>query len=231
MSDTFRDLDALLRTGRKFGVIYADPPWTFDTYSDKGKSRSAENHYACMSITEIKRLPVCKLAAADCVLMLWGTNPRLKDVLAVIEAWGFTYKTVGFTWIKHNLKSEGLAWGTGYWTRANSELCLLATRGHPKRVNADVHSVIMAPRREHSRKPDEAYERIERLVGGPYVELFARRERPGWVSWGNEVPVTDFVPIAPTDDDRMIDEAFGCKRSGQVIADVVDDILAQRDAM
>ena len=105
----------------------------------------------------------------------------------MIEAWGFEYKTCAFNWFKQTKNGEGLTTGMGYWTRANSEVCLLATRGSPKRLNADVHQVIAAPRMEHSRKPDEVLQRIERLVGGPYIELFARRARPGWDAWGNQV--------------------------------------------
>ena len=110
----------------------------------------------------------------------------------MIEAWGFTYKTCGFCWNKGNtlplfpddFKDK---MGLGYWTRANSEVCLLATRGKPKRLNADVRQIIQAPLREHSRKPDEVYSKIERLVDGPYLELFARQQWPGWDVWGNEV--------------------------------------------
>ncbi len=111
----------------------------------------------------------------------------------VIKQWGFEYKTCGFAWMKADVSTVDLFGGSvqthmglGYWTRANSEVCLLATRGSPKRLNADVRQGIIAPRREHSRKPDGVHERIERLVGGPYLELFARQERSGWTVWGNE---------------------------------------------
>ena len=183
-----------------YAVIYADPPWTFQTHSDKGKGRSAEAHYDCMSLADIKALPVADMAAQDCVLLLWVTDPHLRNAFEVIEAWGFAYKTVGFYWAKKNKLSEPLPYGglmgisdpgwfmgTGYWTRANPEQCLLATRGHPKRLNADVRKLIVSSRREHSRKPDEVYERIERLCAGPYLELFARQRRAGWDAWGSEV--------------------------------------------
>ena len=115
----------------------------------------------------------------------------MPQALKVIEAWGFTYKTCAFCWNKGNtlpLFPDDFRdkMGLGYWTRANSEVCLLATRGKPKRLNADVRQIIQAPLREHSRKPDEVYSRIERLVAGPYLELFARQAWPGWDSWGNE---------------------------------------------
>jgi N6-adenosine-specific RNA methylase IME4 len=170
-----------------YGVIYADPPWKFKTYSDKGLGRSAEAHYDCMSLDEIKALPIPDFCLPDCVLLLWVTDPFLFKSQEIISAWKFTYKTVGFYWIKgmssDSEESEDIHtffMGNGYWTRANPEQCLLATRGHPRRINADVRKLIVAPRREHSRKPDEVYPRIERLCSGPYLELFARQRREGW---------------------------------------------------
>jgi N6-adenosine-specific RNA methylase IME4 len=174
---------------REYGVIYADPPWSFRTWSDRGKGRSAENHYAVMSDSEIRNLPVADIAAPSCALFLWTTGPKLFDAKGVIEAWGFNYKTIAFTWVK--LTQAGRpAFGCGYWTRANAEMCLLATRGSPKRLHADVPQVVLAPRREHSRKPDEVAARIERLVAGPYIELFARQLRPGWDGWGDHLPAS-----------------------------------------
>jgi N6-adenosine-specific RNA methylase IME4 len=172
-----------------YKVIYADPPWTFATYSRKGKGRSAEAHYDCMSLADINALPVAEWAADDCVLFLWTTDPLLEKAFEIIRAWGFTYKTVGFYWAKLNKSSvssgEGRFFtGLGFWTRANPELCLLATRGSPHRRRSDVRKLIVSPRREHSRKPDEAYDRIEALCDGPYLEMFARFPRPGWDSWG-----------------------------------------------
>jgi N6-adenosine-specific RNA methylase IME4 len=178
----------------QFGVILADPPWKFEHW---GKAtvcgRDTETHYPLMTMDTIRGLPVADAAAVDCVLFIWVTWPLLKSCLEVIEAWGFVYKTCGFAWVKadntqtdffqEELKAE---MKLGYWTRANSEVCLLATRGKPKRLNADVRQAIIAPSREHSRKPDGVHERIERLVGGPYLELFARQQRAGWTVWGNE---------------------------------------------
>jgi N6-adenosine-specific RNA methylase IME4 len=178
---------------RDYRVVYADPPWTFATYSHKGKGRSPEAWYDCMSLAEIKALPVADWGAADCVLLLWATDPLLPTAFEVIRDWGFTYKTVGFYWAKLNKSADGLFYhqnsfftGLGFWTRANPELCLLATRGHPHRRRADVRKLIVSPRREHSRKPDEAYARIEALCDGPYLEMFARGARPGWDAWGAE---------------------------------------------
>ncbi len=169
---------------KKYGAILIDPPWRFETYSGKGKGRSAERHYECMSYESILALDIP--AAKDCVLFLWVTDPYLEKAIEVIRAWGFKYKTVAFTWIKTNKGGEPWT-GMGYWTRANPEQCLLATRGHPSRVSKNVGQLIIAPRREHSRKPDEIYERIERLVVGPYMELFARQRRDGWDAMGHEV--------------------------------------------
>jgi N6-adenosine-specific RNA methylase IME4 len=148
--------------------IYADPPWTFAVRSPKGKGRSAESYYDTMSIGDIAGMPVSAWAADDAVLLLWVPDPNLPRAFEVIRAWGFEYKTVAFNWVKGTRYPDGSAdrffFGLGFWTRANPELCLLATRGRPKRVHADVPQLLIAPRREHSRKPDEAYERIERLV-------------------------------------------------------------------
>lgn len=177
----------------KYGAILADPPWTFKTYSKKGKGRSAEQHYGCMSLRDLWELEIP--AADNCVLFMWTTDPMLRHALELMEAWNFTYKTIAFTWAKERTgmdvigyASQPKTWftGMGYWTRANPEMCLLGTRGKPKRIHKDVRQLIVAPRREHSRKPDEIYERIERLVPGPYLEMFARQQRNGWDSWGDE---------------------------------------------
>jgi N6-adenosine-specific RNA methylase IME4 len=172
---------------QRYAVILADPPWTFATYSRKGKGRSAEAHYDCMSFADIKALPVADWAAPDCALFLWVTDPSLPQALEVLSAWGFTYKTVAFTWVKTTKDGTGFPIGCGYWTRANPEQCLLATRGRLQRLSRAVPQLILAPRREHSRKPDEVYGRIEALVSGPFLELFARAPRAGWDGWGHEV--------------------------------------------
>jgi N6-adenosine-specific RNA methylase IME4 len=143
-----------------------------------------------MSFAQLSALPVVDLAADDCVLFLWATDPLLPRALELISAWGFEYKTVGFYWVKTNAaaKSDGdFFTGLGYWTRANPEQCLLATRGKPARSAKDVRRLIVDRRREHSRKPDQVRDRIERLVPGPYVELFGRETKPGWDCWGDQV--------------------------------------------
>jgi N6-adenosine-specific RNA methylase IME4 len=147
-----------------------------------------------MDRVALQSLPVADLALSNCCLFMWISWPQLPEALQLIEAWQFVYKTCAFSWMKGRAtqiemfrEDADVQVGLGYWTRANSEVCLLATRGSPKRLNADVRQGIIEPRREHSRKPDCVYERIERLVAGPYVELFARTRRQNWSAWGNEV--------------------------------------------
>lgn len=183
-----------------YGAIYADPPWHFRSWTTprwnggrQFQSPAKAPPYDAMNMDEIEALSVGELAAPDCALFCWGIWVNLPDVLRVVECWGFTYKTCAFCWTKANVsqitlfdETDSGQLGLGYWVRQNSEFCLLATRGAPKRLNADVRQGIIEPRREHSRKPTCAYERIERLVAGPYLELFARTKRPGWDAWGNE---------------------------------------------
>jgi N6-adenosine-specific RNA methylase IME4 len=188
---------------KKYPVIYADPPWRFAAYSEKGEGRSAIAHYDCMNIEELCALPVSDMAEKDCILFLWTTDPFLPHGIELVKSWGFTYKTVAFYWAKINkgadkeaLAEDDFFTGLGYWTRANIEPCLLATRGHPKRVSKKVRKLIISPRREHSRKPDEIYERIEELAEGPYLELFARSSRDGWQSWGDQLSLFDDGHVA-----------------------------------
>lgn len=142
-----------------------------------------------MKKEEIFELPVSEIADDNCILFLWVTFPCLKEGLQTIEKWGFCYKTCGFTWIKKNRKSEGLFWGLGYWTRANAEICLIATKGNPKRESKSVHQVIISRIEEHSKKPDETRDRIVKLCGDvPRIELFARQSAEGWDCWGLEAP-------------------------------------------
>lgn len=175
----------------KYGAILCDAPWNFKTYSDKGKGRSAEKHYETMSWRDLLDLPVRDLAKTDCVLFMWATDPMLVNALNLMYEWGFIYKTVAFTWVKSNKNARWGAdsayfTGMGYWTRSNPEMCLLGTKGHPRRLAKDVRQLIVSSRREHSRKPDEIHDRIEALVGGPYLELFARSQTKGWDVWGDE---------------------------------------------
>ena len=171
---------------KKYSVIYADPPWYFKNFSKKGEDRNPNQHYNCMSIDDICNLPISHLADKDCTLLMWVVDPLLQEAFKVIEAWGFKYKTVGFTWAKSNKTSLGFFTGLGYWTRSNPEMCLLATKGKPQRKSKSVRQLVISKRREHSRKPDEIYSGIETLLDGPYLELFARNTRQGWDSWGNQ---------------------------------------------
>lgn len=172
----------------KYEAIYADPPWTYKVWSKAGEGRTASSHYDVMDLEDIKALDVGDMAADDSVLFMWATYPNLKEAFEVIEAWGFTYKTVAFTWCKKNKVSDSWFWGMGYWTRANAEICLLATKGKPKRASAAVHQIVDARIMKHSKKPDEVRDRIVQLMGDvPRVELFARETADGWASWGNQL--------------------------------------------
>ena len=165
----------------RYGAILADPPWAFETRGAGGKGRSADNHYPTMGLAEIMSLGVREVAADDAALFLWVTSDMLAHGSSVMACWGFECVSTAFVWVK-----EG-APGLGYWTRKGTEICLLGTKGRPKRLNADVAEVIHAPRGPHSRKPGETYGRIERLVAGPYLELFGRgRQSQGWDVWGND---------------------------------------------
>ncbi len=168
-----------------YQIIYADPPWRYDQKSLQG---AAEKHYATMSMEELCGLPVERIAAKDSLLFLWATFPQLPAALRLISAWGFKYKTVAFLWLKKNRRADSWFFGLGFWTRGNAELCLLATRGHPKRKAANIHQFIISPIEAHSKKPDIVRDKIVALAGDvPRIELFARQETPGWDVWGNEV--------------------------------------------
>lgn len=171
---------------KKYQIIYADPPWR---YQDENCEGACAKHYKTMPIEEICKLPVKDIADADCVLFLWATYPMLREALQVIKAWGFEYKSIAFQWLKKNRGKRGWFYGLGRWTRGNTEPCLLATKGKPKRVSSSVFQVVESPLRGHSRKPDEVRNKIVELLGDlPRIELFARERREGWDAWGNELP-------------------------------------------
>ena len=173
------------RTIQKYQVIYADPPWD---YQQCRLSGSAKKHYPTMRIEELCALPVAEITDRDCALFLWATFPQLPEALRLIQAWGFVYKTVAFVWLKQNRKALTWFYGLGFWTRSNAEICLLATKGHPKRQSAGIHQLVISPVEQHSKKPDEVREKIAALMGDvPRIELFARQQTPGWDVWGNEV--------------------------------------------
>ena len=187
-----------------YRAIVADPPWHFRArtalqMSNWTSRRDAEKHYSVLGVDDIKALPVREIAMKDAHLFLWVTGPCLQQGFEVIKAWGFRYSAVAFTWIKlkrsfdamqlrvlPTLESD-LHVGLGLTTRKNAEFCLLARRGNARRISKSVREVILAPVREHSRKPDEAYHRVRQYCAGPYIDLFARAPRDGWDVWGDEV--------------------------------------------
>ena len=173
---------------KKYQIIYADPPWRFKAYNDETSANWVGNQYPLMDLKEICALPIKNIADENCVLFLWATFPTLDTAFDVIKAWGFTYKTVAFVWIKTNRDTTPFL-GMGYWTRSNAEIVLLATKGKPKRVGSNVFQVVMAKRKDHSEKPAEVRNRIIQLIGNlPKIELFAREKLEGWDCWGNQVP-------------------------------------------
>ena len=175
----------IFNTNKKYNIIYADPPWS---YKDKKCNGNCESHYKTMNIEDICNLPIKNIADKDCVLFLWVTYPMLNEGLKLIEEWGFKYKTIGFHWIKQNKSGKGLFFGLGRWTRGNSECCLIAVKGKPKRISNSVSQLVFSPLQEHSKKPDIVREKIVELIGDkPRIELFARQSVEGWDCWGNEV--------------------------------------------
>jgi Transcriptional activator, adenine-specific DNA methyltransferase len=197
-----------LRPHGGFNMIMADPPWRFDLRSEAGEEKAPQAHYPCENTEAIMALPVEAIAATDCLLWLWATNPMLPDALRVIEAWGFQFKTAG-TWVKRTTHGKD-AFGTGYVLRSSNEPFLIATRGAPKTTKATRSTIptyddgfhalgdasnwpagsitIEAKVREHSRKPEEAFTAAESLMpDARRVELFSRQFRRGWAVWGNEV--------------------------------------------
>lgn len=176
MTWPFRDLAPY-----SFGALAIDPPWAFETYSGEKMTphRAEIDHYKTMEFEDIAALPIGRLAARDCAIFLWTISSHLDQAIALIGHWGLSFKTVAFVWDKGRMSH-------GYWTRKRTEICLLATRGTPKRRDKGVPELIEEPRREHSRKPEEFYARVERLVDGPYAEIFATTPRPGWAGWGDQ---------------------------------------------
>lgn len=148
---------------KKYGVIYADPPWR---YRDRKCNGNAEDHYPTMTLEEICNLPVRDITADNCVLFLWATYPLIKEAMQVIDAWGFEYKTIGFQWVKQNRSGNGYFFGLGRWTRGNTEPCLIAVKGKPQRQSNSVSQLIFAPLRAHSQKPDIVRDKIRELMGG-----------------------------------------------------------------
>nr|DAU60994.1 MAG TPA: N6 adenosine methyltransferase subunit [Caudoviricetes sp.] len=190
----------IFNTDKKYSVIYADPPWR---YKDRKCNGACEFHYKTMDLESLEKLPVKNLAERDAVLFLWATYPQMKEALQLIEEWGFKYKTIAFQWIKLNrnvqlnnftistvqdILHKACFFGLGRWTRGNTECCLLATKGKPRRNNNSVSQLVFSPLTRHSAKPPEVREKIKRLMGEcNSIELFAREYAAGWDCWGNEV--------------------------------------------
>lgn len=202
-----------------YTIIYLDPPWKYNSRANhKTRFRGgAEGHYPLMTMDEIAALPIGSLAARNCALLMWCTFPYLDEQIRLFEQWGFRFRTQFLTWVKLNPRGydiphddpnysadkeyvrysgDGLYhsvfFGVGYYAKSNPEVCLLAMRGQVPTISNAVSSVILAPRREHSRKPDESYSRIEGVFGKvPRIELFARRSAPGWDVRGNAIDGAD----------------------------------------
>jgi len=186
---------------KKYDVIYADPPWHFKVWSKKGAGRSAENHYLTQSGEFLKGMKIQTLCKPNCVLLMWATFPCLEQALELGKSWGFTYKTVTFTWVKANKSNDRIFAGMGYYTRVNAEIVLLFTKGKPITRHAkDVPQVLISSRGKHSEKPDEIRKRIVRLFGEvDRLELFARQGSSenifeGWDVFGNEVDNSIEIP-------------------------------------
>lgn len=174
----------------EYRVILCDPPWRYQNWSAT-KHGAAKSHYPCMKTEEIARLPIAKIGAENCALLMWITLPKLVEGvhLPIMKAWNFRPVTCAFVWNKTD-RNGGPYVGLGFYVRSGAEVCILGIRGKsPRKKGATcVLQVITAPRiYKHSRKPDEQYERIETLFEGPYLELFARKERPGWDCLGYEI--------------------------------------------
>ena len=177
---------------KKYQIINADPPWKFKyRHSSNDLTGHNEGIYPLMDLEDIKNLPIQKISDNDCSLFLWVTDPLLIQGLEVIKTWGFEYKTVAFTWIKTNPTNNKYWLGMGYWTRSNPEMCLLGTKGNIKRINSNIHQLIISHRKNHSHKPDEIRNRIIKLMGNlPRIELFARERIEGWDCYGNQLSDT-----------------------------------------
>jgi N6-adenosine-specific RNA methylase IME4 len=175
---------------KKYNVIYADPPWSYRDKRDKHPRMcgGASAHYPTMSMEEIKALPIKRITADNALLFMWATFPNLREALDTMAAWGFEYKTLGFSWIKTNKENGKPFFGIGWYTKSNCEVCLIGVKGKPFKASNSVSSVVIAPREEHSKKPAIVRDMIVEFAGDvPRIELFARQTAEGWDCWGNEV--------------------------------------------
>ncbi len=211
-----------------YGLIEADPAWGWTSFAGKASAphRTEVAPYEVMTIDELRALPVADLAAKDCLLNMWVIGSHLDQAIELGKHWGFTFKSDGFVWVKTGKHDPNVRpIGMGKWVRKQVEYSLLFSRGKPSRLEAGVRqlmetgdNVIYAPKREHSRKPDERIERLERLAAGPYLEMFARQQRPGWSSWGNQVNHFNPLTQQPLPDEIM-------DLLGNICADEYEDLL------
>ena len=166
----------------KYDVILADPPWKFATWD--GCNAKITRHYPTQCGAWIASLPVAEIAEKDCLLWLWATQAQLHQAIDMMRAWGFEFKSAG-AWAKRTRTDSSWQFGTGFLLRSSAEFFLLGTRGHPRSAAKNIRNLIVAPVREHSRKPDQQYEILESMFPkASKVELFAERGRKGWTSWG-----------------------------------------------
>ena len=179
---------------KKYQIIYADPPWSYKDKRDKHPRLcgGASVHYKTTETKDLKLLPINEIADQNCMLFMWATFPNLPDALELIKAWGFTYKTLGFSWIKTNIRNGKPFFGIGYYTKSNCEVCLIGVKGKPIKKSNKISSVIIEPREKHSKKPDIVRDKIVELVGDvPRIELFAREKTEGWDSLGYDIDGKD----------------------------------------
>jgi site-specific DNA-methyltransferase (adenine-specific) len=193
-----------LPNNKLYNIIYADPPYSYRDKRDKHPRLcgGATVHYNTMTLEDIKNLPVNKIADKNCMLFLWTTFPNLQEGLDVMKAWGFDYRTLGFSWIKLNKKNRKPFFGIGYYTKSNCECCLIGVKGKPIVASNFVSSVLMSPREQHSKKPDIVREKIVELCGDiPRIELFARKRVENWDCWGDDQSLNiEDIPIGEHDE-------------------------------
>lgn len=176
-----------------YRTILVDPPWQFENWSEKGEGKNPSAHYDCMSVNDMARMPVGQLAAADSVMIMWATWPMLPQCLDLMAMWGFTYKTGG-VWAKQSSTGNKWAFGPGYIVRSASEPFLIGTIGKPPILSRSQRNLIVAPVREHSRKPEAQYDMAEAIGAEPRLELFSRTNRDGWTSAGNQTGMFEGAP-------------------------------------
>lgn len=167
-------------------VIHIDPAWQYVMRTAKGYEKSPQAHYDCMPVDAMKALPVGHLAAPDSVCVMWGVFPMMPQALELLAHYGFRYVTGG-AWAKQSSTGNKWAFGTGYVYRGAAEFWIVGKMGNPVERSRSIRNLIVAPIREHSRKPDQIYADIEALWDGPRIDIFGRQQREGWTVWGNDV--------------------------------------------